>query len=127
MAVEIVFAYGLGQFGQLFFDNFVKKTKLVPNLIKIDVEGAEGRVISGMSKILKECRPLVLFEYHPEGIKSFPDTFEEIFKKFKEVDYSLFRHSQPIGHPSIGGYRCRPKLSEDARRRYVARIRGDSS
>ncbi len=91
MAVEIVFAYGLGQFGQLFFDNFVKKTKLVPNLIKIDVEGAEGRVISGMSKILKECRPLVLFEYHPEGIKSFPDTFEEIFKKFKEVDYSLFR------------------------------------
>lgn len=37
------------------------------NLVKIDVEGAEHRVIGGMSRHLQQARPAVLFEALPEG------------------------------------------------------------
>ncbi len=36
---------------------------LKPDLIKIDVEGAEYRVLLGAGKILKTARPLVIFEF----------------------------------------------------------------
>ena len=39
-----------------------------PDLMKIDVEGAEGRVLSGMDALLRESRPRDLFlEVHPKG------------------------------------------------------------
>lgn len=36
-----------------------------PTLVKIDVEGAEGHVLRGMGRILREHRPVVLVELHP--------------------------------------------------------------
>lgn len=35
------------------------------DFVKIDVEGSEGRVLRGLSAMLRECRPLVLFEWSP--------------------------------------------------------------
>ena len=37
-----------------------------PNLMKIDVEGAEADVLDGAARTLKECRPRILIEAHSE-------------------------------------------------------------
>jgi len=36
------------------------------DFVKIDVEGAEGRVLAGMQRLLREARPLVLIEFHDD-------------------------------------------------------------
>ncbi len=35
-----------------------------PDILKIDVEGNESRVVTGMTRMLKECRPVILCETH---------------------------------------------------------------
>ncbi len=35
-----------------------------PDLVKIDVEGSETGVLSGMSRVLAECRPVIICETH---------------------------------------------------------------
>jgi FkbM family methyltransferase len=37
-----------------------------PHVVKIDVEGAEGRVLSGMAAIISEFRPVILCEIHEQ-------------------------------------------------------------
>lgn len=37
-----------------------------PDLLKIDVEESEVRVLAGMDRILKECRPVIICETHSE-------------------------------------------------------------
>lgn len=36
------------------------------NFVKIDVEGAEAKVLSGMRRLLMESRPLIIIEFHDE-------------------------------------------------------------
>jgi FkbM family methyltransferase len=36
------------------------------DFVKIDVEGAEGQVLAGMRRLLREARPIVLIEFHDD-------------------------------------------------------------
>ncbi len=46
-------------------DDLVFRDRLpAPDFVKIDVEGSEARVLGGMSRILTECRPVVICEVH---------------------------------------------------------------
>lgn len=46
-------------------DSFIERPGIrAPNIIKIDVEGAEGLVLDGARKILRQHRPLILMEVH---------------------------------------------------------------
>lgn len=58
----------IGLFSRTIFtttlDNFVERTGLVPDVIKIDVEGAEHLVLEGAQKILRTASPLLLIELH---------------------------------------------------------------
>lgn len=47
-------------------DDFVKRTSVVPDYIKIDTEGFESRVIEGAMNILKQHHPRLLVEHHPQ-------------------------------------------------------------
>ncbi|MCO6403937.1 FkbM family methyltransferase [Aurantimonas endophytica] len=60
-------------------DGWVKEKALQRvDLIKIDAEGAESRILSGARDVLKRFRPLVLVEYNPDcasvHFKEEPDT-----------------------------------------------------
>jgi FkbM family methyltransferase len=47
-------------------DDFVYRAgNPAPSFVKIDVEGAEGKVIRGMRRILREARPVVVAEVRP--------------------------------------------------------------
>ena len=45
-------------------DNYCEKNKIIPDGIKIDVEGAEGLVIEGCQKTISKFSPWILLEFH---------------------------------------------------------------
>jgi FkbM family methyltransferase len=66
-------------------DSYVASTKLVPDIVIMDVEHAEGRALRGMKSVLQRYKPLVFIEMHgPEAIR---DAFGEIVN----ADYRLFK------------------------------------
>jgi len=70
-----------------------------PRIMKIDVEGAEVRVIRGMDNLLRSAPPKVLYiEVHPEFLPMFGDSIEELRARLEEAglrrDFSTGRFSQ---------------------------------
>lgn len=49
--------------GAITMDDFCRERDFQPDFIKIDVEGAEDKVIGGMSWLLSKNRPIVVMEY----------------------------------------------------------------
>jgi FkbM family methyltransferase len=54
-----------------------------PDLIKIDIEGAEGAALQGASRLLNEVRPLLFIELHGQ------EAAQEVLDILKKHDYSL--------------------------------------
>lgn len=49
-----------------------------PDVVKIDVEGFEVRVVRGMQETLRRCRPVVLLELHPREIVELGDDPDDL-------------------------------------------------
>ena len=47
-------------------DGFAERTKTWPDIVKIDAEGYEGRVLKGGAKTFAAHRPFVLLELHQD-------------------------------------------------------------
>jgi Methyltransferase FkbM domain len=45
-------------------DSFVANGKPLPNVMKIDVEGAEYEVLSGARKVISKARPIIFLATH---------------------------------------------------------------
>ena len=78
-------------------DNFCRERKIIPDLIKMDIEGAEPSALKGGMEAIKKCRPqLAISIYHSsEDFINIPLYLKENLENYK------FR----LGHYS-------PKLSE---------------
>jgi FkbM family methyltransferase len=74
-------------------DVFFKNKNQKPDIIKIDVEGAEMKVLDGMEEILNESKSMTLFiEIHPNHLKSiFNSSEKEIFSKLIEKGFDIFQ------------------------------------
>jgi FkbM family methyltransferase len=67
-------------------DTFVKQNaESVPDFIKIDVEGAGGKVLEGGINTFKTSRPIILIESH------LSEEDRAIIDMMKECDYETFR------------------------------------
>lgn len=53
-------------------------SEVEPDFIKIDVEGMEIKVISGLSGILERCRPILMIEVDIENEAAFQDWVQEV-------------------------------------------------
>lgn len=63
-------------------DTFLEGTTLVPDLVKIDVEGAEERVLKGMERLIAEYHPdIALCTYHKQH------DFSKFNTYFAQKDY----------------------------------------
>jgi FkbM family methyltransferase len=61
-----------------------------PDVMKIDVEGAEGEVIGGLSNVLAETPPRLIYcEIHTEKIGEFGTTVDQFTATLKEYGYAL--------------------------------------
>lgn len=59
------------------------------NLIKIDVQGAEGLVFEGAMETLKKFKPIIMMEYDPKMLSNFGTDPEKLLNMFKEMGYTI--------------------------------------
>ena len=74
---------------QIFLDDFVNKNSVIPDVLKIDVEGGEFNVLDGASKILKEYRPQIIISLHPQHLRLLDRDIEEIYDYCNLYSYRL--------------------------------------
>ncbi len=66
-------------------DSYVASAELVPDIVVMDVEHAEGRALRGMREVLRRYKPLVFIEMHG------PEAIREAFGEIVNADYRLFK------------------------------------
>ena len=59
-------------------------------LVKVDVEGAETRVLRGMRDVLATIKPIVFVEYHRRESHEYGDTAQKLASLLYEHDYRLW-------------------------------------
>lgn len=62
--------------------------RATPDVIKIDVEGAEYKVLEGANNVLDSSHPKLYVEVHPEYIKE--GSVEDLFQLLERNGYELF-------------------------------------
>lgn len=70
-------------------DALVAETGRPPDVVKIDVEGAEHRVLQGARKTLVDHRPLVVLAVHPRLVARLGDSVEGIARFVDELGYRI--------------------------------------
>jgi len=69
------------------------------DVLKIDVEGAENRLIEGAAHILRTMRPLILFECSASALEGSGSSREELLEKLRSFDYVIYRFDESTGLP----------------------------
>jgi len=95
-------------------DSYVASTGSIPDVVIMDVEHAEGRVLRGMKTVLERYRPLVFVEMHgPEAIR---EAFGEIATAHYQLSQlpTLNRVRDLAEITPLGHYLAMPKSSERA-------------
>lgn len=74
-------------------DDLCAREAIAPRIVKIDVHGAEGRVLRGMSRLLRESIQVILLEFHAlhEYQPHSPDiTRVELLEWLEQSGFSVF-------------------------------------
>ena len=93
-----------GTIPRITLDSYGKRKGVRPDLIKIDVEGAEGEVLRGATRTLAEDRPVILLSLHPPLVGRYGDSRESLLADLEARGY---------GHVLLASsheehYLCRP-------------------
>jgi hypothetical protein len=75
---------------QITIDGFVKENGVVPELIKIDVEGAEIKVLSGGERVLKEYHPKIILSVHTKHLKDIGSSLDHLIKTISYLGYEIY-------------------------------------
>jgi FkbM family methyltransferase len=74
---------------QITLDNFCEENHLVPELIKIDIEGAEIYALEGSIKTIKTYKPEIILSFHPKHIEKLGKTKKDLFDILYELNYEI--------------------------------------
>lgn len=77
-------------------DLFRSATPAGPVLVKIDIEGAEGRALAGATQFLAAARPHLLVSVHPEFLPRFGTTADALLASLVARGYAAERLA--VGH-----------------------------
>lgn len=69
------------------------------DLLKLDVEGAEVRVLQGARRVLRKLRPLILFEVLEEALVHQGSSLSELLELLHDARYSVCRFDPATGLP----------------------------
>ena len=64
-------------------DEFIKQGNPLPDLIKMDIEGAEFDALNGAEEILKTKKPIIFLATHSDGVK------KNCLELLKEMNYKI--------------------------------------
>jgi hypothetical protein len=80
----------LTQVHAVALDTFLEDEPRV-DLIKMDIEGAEGLALKGMIKLLKRHRPILFTEFSPNALRGTSGTSpEDYLKELRRLGYELY-------------------------------------
>ncbi len=74
---------------QLTLDQICASEDIKPQVVKVDVEGAELFVLHGARKMFSEARPLVFLSIHPGRMSLLGHCPEDILRFIGSVDYEV--------------------------------------
>jgi len=82
-----------------------------PDVMKIDVEGYEIAVLRGAGRILREDRPLLFLEVHPQRIQQLGGSLRELGDILGGHGYRLFDlHGAPLDRRALSGLDATARL-----------------
>ncbi|QVL34250.1 FkbM family methyltransferase [Telmatocola sphagniphila] len=90
-------------------DGFIAEKGIRPQVVKIDVEGAEREVFQGASRLLSEIRPQIRFGFHPFAFSDPVSVDQELRKLFAGNRYEF--DSRPPAVLELEEYNICPKTS----------------
>ena len=80
-------------------DKFCKIKNIIPDIIKVDIEGSEIEMLIGSRWIIKKFQPLIFLSYHPSHIKKLGYNKNFIFDIIDDLDYKVY--DSKMNEPSI--------------------------
>ena len=88
--------------GATTLDCFFQNKDLVPDVIKIDVEGAEMKVLKGMRRLIAKYKPSLFLEIHPRRLPLYNSSVSAVLSLLMKNEYRVFeiddlRNQQPEG------------------------------
>jgi FkbM family methyltransferase len=71
-------------------DDYVTQSKLIPNVIKIDVEGSDFKILSGAEKTIKKHKPALIMEFNSLAAHAAGHSITEYVDFLRSASYRLF-------------------------------------
>ncbi len=95
---------------QTSLDAYCARHHISPEVIKIDVEGAELDVLEGARQVMLRQRPLVFLSVHPRQIASLGRTTDELAQLIDEAGYDCRQiDGSPVDLFALREYRLTPR------------------
>lgn len=76
-------------------EGLVTQECLDPGFIKVDVEGAEGKVFSGGWSVIERCRPILISEFSPRLLERSDTDWKVLIERFGKSGYRLIDPVMP--------------------------------
>jgi len=70
-------------------DSLCGRESFMPDVIKIDVEGHELKVLQGLASVIEQNHPIIFLELHPLHLEKEGDSLADIEKFIVEHDYII--------------------------------------
>ena len=74
---------------QVSIDSYCADNNLHPDLIKIDVEGAEINVLKGARRVIKEFKPMIFLSVHPNAIRALEESDDALLNEIHASGYQV--------------------------------------
>lgn len=82
-------------------DRYCSETGIVPDVLKIDVEGFESHVLNGFTNTLSTSPPRALFlELHPQILKEFGISHRDVLSLLGDFGYTCYQFADHRSHIS---------------------------
>ncbi len=103
------------------FDHYLASNKVDKpvSLVKIDVQGFEGKAIKGGAKMILRDRPVVFCEVTPGAMKVSGDDYQELMSFFKEASYSVQFVNSATGNAEEISYEKADEILNQPGREYA--------
>jgi FkbM family methyltransferase len=95
---------------QVTLDAFCAENGLAPELVKMDVEGAELNAFLGAREVFRRHRPVIILSAHPSRIEALGQRTEDLERIIDELGYEVTDAAgRPSGRLEFGEYVLRPR------------------
>jgi hypothetical protein len=71
-------------------DDFCSLYNIIPDIIKVDTEGYEVRILQNAHEILSTHKPLIFMEGHNNFVYNYKNTVEELIDIAKKYNYKIY-------------------------------------